>query len=207
LTAIAAESILKQYEPHCMAAMDNFYAGHWPCSYTSGDNRCVNVANKHPKGHQSNTGKIFAAGDYQAEQMDQQSTSRKFVEEVASFYKGFWSKLKTLDDADKGGMRSAGAKNQRQILGRPMFQRILDGSAGRLASHSTCFGCLFHTPAHVLPCGHVICDACLDDFSDQNGLMRAIRNCPLCSEGAQAIPWIHNKQPRQASPRILSLDG
>jgi uncharacterized protein with PIN domain len=55
----------------------------------------------------------------------------------------------------------------------------------------------------------VLCDVCVDDFSDATGLSRTITRCPLCAGPIREVvtPWILERVPRQAAPRVLSLDG
>jgi hypothetical protein len=78
-------------------------------------------------------------------------------------------------------------------------------------SHSTCFGCLFSTPRHTLPCGHVLCDNCVDDYShrDPDSLYLNLRTCPLCGpdDSGEKRPWSIKREPREAAPRVLCLDG
>ncbi|KAA8902468.1 hypothetical protein FN846DRAFT_955469 [Sphaerosporella brunnea] len=204
--SLAAAKILEEYEMLCVTAVQTFYEGHWPCRFTDNNRRCVNVANKHPKGHQLSSGKIITVGEYQHEPKELKTTGQDFFAEVASSYKQLWAKLIALNDADNKGVRPAAVENQRDILSRDVYQAIFNGQSGALASHTTCFSCFFHTPVHVLRCGHVICDTCMDDFSEMIGLKRTLRNCPLCG-GQRNLTGIYNKEPRQASPRILSLDG
>ncbi|KAF8242901.1 hypothetical protein K440DRAFT_563787 [Wilcoxina mikolae CBS 423.85] len=84
----AAEEVIKEYEPLCREAIQEFYKGYWPCSYVDSKGRCVNVSTKHQKGHQIVGGRVVAAGSYVHERYYHQNKSdgMYFIEEVAEQY-------------------------------------------------------------------------------------------------------------------------
>ncbi|KAF3186394.1 hypothetical protein TWF788_003259 [Orbilia oligospora] len=89
-------------------------------------------------------------------------------------------------------------------------QVILGFSADwpKTASARTCFSCLFRSPERILPCGHSICDRCIQLFGDrisQATFRFAIQACVLCNAKFQRIEF--NLQPPSAGTRLLSLDG
>ena len=87
--------------------------------------------------------------------------------------------------------------------------RGIPGPVTTQFSHTTCFACLFSTPRHVLGCGHLICEICVDDFSnardsvDPMSSQRSIQiSCPFCS-----AEWSLRRDPRHTACRVLCLDG
>jgi len=164
------------------------------------------VANK---GHQLEDGKIFAHGDYKGEDMtcfeQEVGCNHPIIKATFDEYQCFLEELRHTNSGDNARFRSTAVRNQRKILRK--YSDIWNVPHS-LSSHSTCLSCLFATPCHVLPCGHVLCDVCADDFSDATGLSRTITRCPLCTDLNEVVtPWILERVPRQAAPRVLSLDG
>lgn len=76
--------------------------------------------------------------------------------------------------------------------------------------HSTtvCYFCIFRAPEKVLPCGHYLCDRCIQLSGDQNcpaTFSFRITYCPLRQEPFNDTRII--LEPPSAGTRILSLDG
>jgi hypothetical protein len=137
-----------------------------------------------------------------------------------------------LGNEEKVRLRYRTAKNQRKVLRETPFCYLWKpgpdcSSADEvISSHCTCFGCLFSTPTNPLPCGHVLCDACVVDFSGSSeghdkrptrhtdfpeafrpgNSWLEIYDCPLCMSSLRE-PWRLMKEPQEAAPRILLLDG
>jgi hypothetical protein len=215
--ATAAVEMVSKYERFCYAAQEEFYQHHWPCNYRDRKGRrCVNVATKHQKGHQIATGKVVAAGSYIPEREGLEADGFHFIELVTKTYKEL---IERLDRKPKA--RQAAMQIQRDTLEKDPYLKMWNNlnaannpstaASKAYASHSTCFSCLFSTPNHALSCGHVICDMCVEDFSEVPHIdhVRTVTDCPLCGSGDP--PWkkllIIKKNPRQTGPRILSLDG
>jgi len=83
------------------------------------------------------------------------------------------------------------------------------GPATTQFSHTTCFACLFSTPRHVLGCGHLICENCVDDFSNTRDSVdpmpsrkSILVSCPFCP-----AEWSLKRDPRHTACRVLCLDG
>ena len=78
---------------------------------------------------------------------------------------------------------------------------------GWLRSNRTCLVCIRRSPEHSLPCGHSICDVCVQIFG-QTSLRTeeeyTIPLCPLC--GASKTLTVRLK-PCTSSSRVLSIDG
>jgi hypothetical protein len=83
------------------------------------------------------------------------------------------------------------------------------GIASSRISHTTCLFCLMELPEHTMPCGHVICTACAQDFGRvEDGSTLIIDSCPLHNDqqwtGSRILTTLN---PPFAGTRILSLDG
>ncbi|KOS22277.1 hypothetical protein ESCO_001433 [Escovopsis weberi] len=77
-----------------------------------------------------------------------------------------------------------------------------------MISHSTCLSCLNGLPTHCLPCGHIICGACAGSLGHTlDGGFFLLDECPLSKYHDEWSSCIVSQMPRQARPRILSLDG
>jgi hypothetical protein len=204
--------MLEEYAQQLNSAFEQFYMGRWPCRYTNGKRRCVNVANRHHKGHQTERGNIFAMGSYVHDDengIDPSAVERRckeFFEAVHSEYQRLASSLESqgVEECTRLATRLHKATLTQK------FGDIWNNSGSR-ASHSTCFGCLFSTPRHTLSCGHVLCDNCVDDYShrDRDSLYLTLRTCPLCgpTDSGGKRPWSIKREPREAAPRVLCLDG
>ncbi|KAK5989815.1 Phospholipase A I-like protein [Cladobotryum mycophilum] len=79
-----------------------------------------------------------------------------------------------------------------------------------LVSHSTCLSCLEGIPENCLPCGHIICNDCVQNMGEYiDGGFFKLKKCPLIEHRQDnwSNGWIGSQKPKQAAPRILSLDG
>lgn len=92
-------------------------------------------------------------------------------------------------------------------------------------SHFTCYACLLAPPVYTLNCGHMVCNHCVDDFSNPQWLESQLgtgaqvgfsNNCNLQQFDEHVIqcPFpscdgfaLRKQAPQQAAPRVLSLDG
>ncbi|KAK6519396.1 hypothetical protein TWF281_003230 [Arthrobotrys megalospora] len=76
-----------------------------------------------------------------------------------------------------------------------------------------CYGCLFRQPEYRLPCGHLICGACLKEnrnFDTRNESTIAIlEECVICGSHSlqEGWPFVVPIRPHLTNPRVLSLDG
>lgn len=78
---------------------------------------------------------------------------------------------------------------------------------------SVCYACLFGRPEYMLPCGHIICVGCLQEFDQSSsewkypGVARH-EECVLCAaKETKGWPYIKKYRPELAGIRVLSLDG
>lgn len=171
------------------------------------------MRNGHPKDHQTADGKIFASGEYESETdlPEDYADGAEFVEEVKMLYLGFLTKIHSQSDQNPSQRRVKATENQREVLERKSYNyRSLWNRPKPLSSHSTCFACLFYSPQTVLPCGHVLCRKCVEDFACSTGAFSwTFQQCPLCAGTNTMGPWSIEvrREPPQAAPRVLSLDG
>jgi hypothetical protein len=75
-------------------------------------------------------------------------------------------------------------------------------------NHLTCLCCLSRNPERGLPCGHTLCEKCIEIFGrkvDHYQNIFLLSACPLC--GMDAGGFIANMKPPTAGVRLLSVDG
>ncbi|CAI7656425.1 unnamed protein product [Penicillium crustosum] len=78
---------------------------------------------------------------------------------------------------------------------------------GWLRSNRTCLICIRRYPEHSLPCGHSLCDTCVQIFGTLSLLREEeyhVSSCPLC--GSRKALTVRLK-PSTSASRILSIDG
>lgn len=82
-------------------------------------------------------------------------------------------------------------------------------SASKFRSHLTCVCCIGKIPENVLPCGHIICKACVQCFGDSKG--QGLVNMHCCPLHPTTNNWHHpitiEYKPEEAGVRVLCLDG
>ena len=206
---------MNTYGESCTTAVINILNNHWPCGFRGrGGRPCVNVSAKHTKGHQSAGGGIIGAGGYRPigaivdDGADSGGdVSRLVAERFRGVVKGEYEKFFTGLGSGPPS-RSAAVQMRRDVLASGDFTQMWNSPSGGCSSHMTCFACLFSPPNHPLPCGHVICESCAEDFSEHYEGCFVLRICPLCPRGGLGQrPWTLKREPRQTAPRILTLDG
>jgi len=202
------EDITEDYREFWQLAIEELINHCWTCSFIdNGGQKCIKTKVAHSDSHQLED-MTTLPGSY-----DRRSDESGFDDAV---FRKYQLQRATSGVLFKGGdRRSILADNQRKNLRRGpylhLWNDIRKPAVGR-SSQKICFGCLIHAPSHVLPCGHMLCDFCVDDFSEHDGLVRTLQRCPLCrwkrlTECENLWPWIFKRCPPQAAPRILCLDG
>ena len=79
--------IIGRYCQHLQNAYNKFYSDYWPCGYRDKRGRpCVNVLNKHHKGHQLADGKIADTGAYIATDNLHVTGAEEFIDRVKLIY-------------------------------------------------------------------------------------------------------------------------
>lgn len=206
-----APDIFPLYLAHLDAALENFCDGHWPCEYVQAVTglRCVNVKSGHgQKGHQTDTGKIIAVGEYTSrwtyETLHDEFISNSYyrLEELLELLK-----RKKMPGDDE--MQVAAEIHRDDVLTWFYSHVAGDNNPQGYNSHSVCFCCLSEPPEHSLPCGHVLCTPCVKTYGRQHSKTEVdIQRCPLDILPARAYqPWRIHFKPESAGVRVLTLDG
>jgi hypothetical protein len=205
------EQILeKAYIDFCDTALDDFCAIFWPCTFSNKRGRCVNVKDRHKKGHQNEKGQIIGTGDYVSD-----FTWETFADE--------WLRLLQMHLSEyqrnvQYGQTAFGPGVDSELNATTVhhhtnvnhfYQRL--GGAQKFVSHSACFCCLREMAEHPLPCGHVLCTPCIKGYGTaQDGAsgLYTVSSCPLHeSDTIFETPWEIYFKPPLAGVRILSMDG
>ncbi|KAF4461479.1 hypothetical protein FALBO_11730 [Fusarium albosuccineum] len=191
------------YDPLWVALRE--FCDYWlRCSFEKDGQECRNAKNSHEKGHQAPTGKVLGRGDYKSMfvaddffpvWIDEIDEHIKRLEEGAQHYDRDESALipKTHIEVMADFYRNANP-------GRP---------ASSFKSNLTCLCCVREIPENVLPCGHILCKACVQVYGDNagQGLFR-LRHCPLHPrETSWPQPVLIKFKPEEAGVRVLCLDG
>lgn len=210
-SAGSAEQILEtQYMDHCDNTLDDFCAIFWPCSFVGKKNeRCVNVKERHVKGHQNSRGTIIGSGPYESD-----FTFDNFCGEWFKNLKYYLTKSQNELESEMTTSRLADEVVVTNKLHnsnvKQFYYRV--GGARSFYSHATCLCCLRELAEHPLPCGHVLCTACVKAYGKAHEELSAsftISACPLHDDHQSLFPApmeVHFKPPL-AGVRILSLDG
>ena len=191
------------YERFFDEAMAEFLELHCPCSYTSPDRSraCVLVRARHlAKDHQDEQG-IIAAGNH-----------------IAAFDRCFTKKWKEQLRAAIEGLERDFAYEVEQAPTESHERVALDlhleninhfyDSVGPAFIHETCLCCVMNAPQHVLPCGHLLCDRCVQGYGKRRKWSVRMDYCPLHRQDSQwNSPATIQYKPAGAGVRILSLDG
>jgi hypothetical protein len=77
-----------------------------------------------------------------------------------------------------------------------------------IQSDDTCFACSCRRPQYGLPCGHCICEICVQRFGSISSIdpwVFAVDNCFLC--GLETSGVAIKIKPKTATARVLSIDG
>ncbi|KAK3115116.1 hypothetical protein LTR53_005893, partial [Teratosphaeriaceae sp. CCFEE 6253] len=205
------DQLFSNYEKFFDYAMGEYLELHFPCSFASADGtrKCMLVKARHqPKGHQDERG-IIAAGDYEAA-FDSSFASQwkaQLRAAIEGIHRDFSYELEQASHEDTQAIpeESIALELHAEYLNQ-FFEAI--GPAAAICSHSTCFCCLMDVPEHPLPCGHVICTACIKAYGKSAKTSVTLACCPLHRESTKwAKPATVKFKPPGAGVRILSLDG
>lgn len=180
----------------------------WPCSFVNKKHqRCVIVRSRHsPKGHQDAKGKIIGPGQYSSTFLAEKYKADWLREVLQGTIKlEQYLQQKEVDDS-KDNLDPYGVRDFHNTTISQSFADI--GDATRYLSHTTCFCCLKEIPRHGLPCGHVLCTACIRGFKcSSTDLNAQLDSCPLHPHDPFPEQWRIAFKPEYAGVRVLSLDG
>lgn len=213
----------------CTRAITDFLDHNLQCAFIdpSSSEKCVNSRIGHAAGHQSKAGKLLGPGAFDHVGFD----SDRFISIVQKAIEYF---MRTVDDklktpAGRREWRCLAAKEHRQSVS---LLRLLEGFPDDRLRHvggpgqpeglwrdvsctNLCYGCLFGRPEYALPCQHVLCVTCLEDFDETDPNQRypgtfVHNECIICAASAATSEgWPHKAhvRPDLAGLRVLSLDG
>ncbi|KAF2012508.1 hypothetical protein BU24DRAFT_442957 [Aaosphaeria arxii CBS 175.79] len=203
------EQILeKQYLEYCDNALDDFCAVYWPCTFQNRHGgRCVNVRERHTKGHQNQRGTIIGSGAY-VSGFTFDNFAESWSHHLRKYTTGFQSEL-------AGKMVTSPVTDELATvtdLHLANVNRFFHDAGGaiRYTSHSSCFCCLRNLAEHPLACGHVLCTTCIKDYGEQSNDLQGLYTfpaCPLHQHDQFRSPSEIYFKPPLAGVRILSLDG
>ncbi|TKA70619.1 hypothetical protein B0A55_07579 [Friedmanniomyces simplex] len=194
------DELFLNYEKFFDFAMGEYLELHYPCSFVSADGtrQC----------HQDEKG-IIAAGDYQAA-FDSAFTHQwkaQLRAAIEGIHRDFSYELEQASHEDTQAIpeESIALELHGEYLNQ-FFEAV--GPAAAICSHATCFCCLMDVPEHPLPCGHILCTACIKAYGKASKSSVTLPCCPLHREATRwAKPAILKFKPTGAGVRILSLDG
>ncbi|UNI24922.1 hypothetical protein JDV02_010639 [Purpureocillium takamizusanense] len=210
----------------CYQAADQYWQLYWPCRYTDdGWGPCINGPSRHVhhQGRDTKSDKKVAKGSHDPSHSRQELRS-KFQNLVETALRSLTSGLGSLGKPEAKVVHSFTGEISSLVETPMSLSRVFRahmkkmnafykglGNIDDFVSHSTCLACLDRIPEHCLPCGHVICSACVAAAGKSiDGGFVELKRCPLL-EHRQAEywskPWIGCVKPEQAGLRILTLDG
>nr|POE62816.1 calcium-independent phospholipase a2-gamma [Quercus suber] len=205
------DQLFANYEKFFDYAMGEYLELHYPCSYVSADGtrQCMLVKARHlPKGHQDEKG-IIAAGDYEAafDSTFLQQWKGQLRSAIEGIHRDFSYELEQVSNEDVQAIPEERIALDLHIEYLNQFYESV-GPATAICSHATCFCCLMDVPEHPLPCGHVLCTACIKAYGKQGKSFVTLTCCPLHRESTKwAKPALIKFKPANAGVRVLSLDG
>ncbi|KAJ2975876.1 hypothetical protein NUW58_g8238 [Xylaria curta] len=202
-----------RYAKSCAGAMQTFAGLYWPCNFRNPAHggelgQCCNVKLGHnPKGHQNKHGKIIGHGEYQSSfnvttfQPVWEQLIRASLSQIQSTSSQLAHKYPDSSELEIAAML------HQEYLSELYADNL--GSALHFISYSSCLCCLRELPECALPCGHVLCLACVEIYGYRTSRTTIeIQQCPLHVHDVIASPaWVIATKPRYAGARILSLDG
>ncbi|KAM0229457.1 hypothetical protein ACHAPO_010001 [Fusarium lateritium] len=191
------------YATSLYEALHQFSDNWLPCSYTRDGEACHNVRNSHTKGHQGSNGKVFARGCYESSFIAEEYF-REWICLVETHIKDLNERLYKYD-------QEANAIPRVLIVVMAEFYQSarLDRSVSNFKSNLTCLCCVRKVPENVLPCGHILCKACIQAHGHNVGQgLFHMHCCPLHHrETLWPRPARIRFKPDDAGVRILCLDG
>lgn len=205
------DELFANYEKFFDYAMGEYLELHYPCSFVSpdGTRQCMLVKARHlPKGHQDEKG-IIATGDYEAAfgSTFLQQWKAQLRSAIEGIHRDFSYELEQASNDDVQAIPEERIALDLHIEYLNQFYEAV-GPATAICSHATCFCCLMDVPEHPLPCGHVLCTACIKAYGKQGKSLVALPCCPLHREATQWVkPALIKFKPANAGIRVLSLDG
>lgn len=166
----------------------------------------MNVRARHNKGHQNEKGKIIHAGDYQSS-FSADDYGKQWLQSLQSHLAKVQQEYEERDSRDA---RTASSNQTALDLHKKHMASFFEkmGHAANYVSHTTCLCCLKEVPEHGLPCGHVLCTACVQAYgSSTDDPQVFVQSCPLHPGDVFSPRWQVHFKPEYAGIRALALDG
>lgn len=195
------------YVDFCEYALKQFSDLYMPCTFENSRGRCcIRRLGHSSKGHQNHLGKLLAPGDYESAfqarlfQAEWLVSIKSHLQQIEARYDDMSHTYGHLSNAEVASLIHLDEINR-------FYHSV--GGAVKFVSHETCFSCLRELPDHPLPCGHVLCNACVLAYGKKTAPTRIeIETCPLHSgQDTWEPPWHIKVKPALAGVRILCLDG
>lgn len=195
------------YSKFCEYAVKRFSDLYLPCSFENARGRCCNKRLGHsPKGHQNELGKLLAPGSFESDFQPQEFQAewlnliRRYLQRMEE---KFFDQSRTHTHISSADIASSLHRDEINDFYK------LAGGAENFLSHEICFSCLRELPEHALPCGHVLCNACVLAHGKKIAhTVIELERCPLhYAEYMWDPPWEIQVKPLHAGVRILCLDG
>ncbi|KAK5163057.1 uncharacterized protein LTR77_010992 [Saxophila tyrrhenica] len=186
-------------------AIDIYRERYSRCLYRSpdGTRACMLMRAGHSaKGHQDLLG-VIAPGDHQA--VLGENFGLSWTAQIEATLTEF-SEVCTKARIDSLGGRERTEEQTALQLHKSNTKDFFDDVGSDVTSHVTCFACLMDTPEHILPCGHVLCTACVGAWGHAYRCSVAIDFCPVHSDYVDPVA-IFPVKPAGAGVRILALEG
>ncbi|KAK3995012.1 acyl transferase/acyl hydrolase/lysophospholipase [Cladorrhinum sp. PSN332] len=206
----------KNYGPPLRKAFHAFCETSLHCAFEpkAGGARCCNVkANHGEKGHQGADGKSLGKGTFQFQ------SGFEPVEFFEKWQDQICQALDALSEEHRKEIDKDG-KARREAVAAKVHQRHLTSFLSNVdiegfLDHHICLCCLRHSmPEYPMPCGKVLCAACVRSFKSRSGrepsdcdLSKNLTRCPFHANNDPACSLEEDEKPRGAGVRILCLDG
>lgn len=199
--------MLLHYQESYNRALKEFCEDWWPCGFELRGSRCVNTLRGHLRGHQDNRGRVISSGVYRSAN---DFTEMNFAIEWHAMLNTNLEHIREQMDRMITGeiaMEEETAAEDLHLKRMNEFYCNL-GDLSTYVHHAACFCCLRELPEHPLPCGHVLCTACVKSFArKKNRVAFAMDYCPLHEHHKWDQEWEIPVKPHLAGVRILTLDG
>ena len=188
------------------------YCDMWlSCGFSNGQGRkCMLVKARHnTKGHQDEDG-IIAHGEYQSSfsvEIYGPVWQRHLKSAISVVQRAFCCEQDQSTNGDHVVSDDKIARRLHRQYAAEFFTVV--GTADRIFSHASCFCCLMEVPEHPLPCGHVLCAACVHTYGKSSyKCVVEMSYCPLHMEETRwTKPHIIKFKHKGAGTRVLCLDG
>ncbi|VBB80788.1 Putative calcium-independent phospholipase A2 [Podospora comata] len=201
----------------CERAVSQYLDANSQCAFVDFcRRRCVNTKMGHAQGHQDITGRLLQPGLFVT---DAKFNAEAFLGAVETAINDLMSRINAKSPPGRQAWRylaaAAHRKNLEGLRNLGAFPHSETGPVPQddfMSEFSVCYGCFFGRPEYRLPCNHVICEKCVEDFDDTPRDARypglsTHNGCVVCGAKDEGWPYKAHTKPNLAGVRALSLDG